>query len=88
LLQPLPILEWKWEVVTMDFITGLPRTSKQHDSIMVVVDKITKVAHFIPLKTTHKATDVANIFFKEVARLHGIPKMIVSDKDPKFTSNF
>jgi hypothetical protein len=56
LLQPLPIPEWKWEVVTMDFITGLPRTGKQHDSIMVVVDKLTKAAHFIPLKTTHKAT--------------------------------
>jgi hypothetical protein len=54
LLQPLPIPEWKWEVVTMDFITGLPRTNKKHDSIMVVVDKLTKVAHFIPLKTTHK----------------------------------
>jgi hypothetical protein len=64
LLQPLPIPEWKWEVVTMDFITGLPRTSKQHDSIMVVVDKLTKSAHFIPLKTTHRATYVANIFLK------------------------
>ena len=88
LLQPLPIPEWKWEVITMDFITGLPRTSKQHDSIMVVVDKLTKAAHFIPLKTTHRAADVADIFLKEVARLHGIPKTIVSDRDPKFTSNF
>jgi hypothetical protein len=88
LLQPLPIPEWKWDVVTMDFITGLPRTSKQHDSIMVVVEKITKYAHLIPLKTTHKAGDVADIFLKEVARLHGIPKTIVSDRDPKFTSNF
>jgi hypothetical protein len=67
LLQPLPILEWKWEVVTMDFITILPRTGKQHDSIMVVVDKLTKSAHFIPLKTTHKAADIADIFMKEVA---------------------
>jgi hypothetical protein len=75
-------------VVTMDFITGLPRTSKQHDLIMVVVDKLTKDAHFIPLKTTHKATDLADIFSKEVARLHKIPKTIVSDRDPKFTSNF
>ena len=58
LLQPLPIPKWKWDVVTMDFITGLPRTSKQHDSIMVVVDKLTKAAHFIPLKTTNRATDV------------------------------
>ena len=72
----------------MDFITGLPRTSKQHDSIMVVVDKITKDAHFIPLKTTHKAVDVVDIFLKEVARLHEIPKTIVFDRDPKFTSNF
>jgi hypothetical protein len=88
LLQPLPIPEWKWDVVTMDFITGLPRTRKQHDSIMVVVDKLTKAAHFIPLKTTHGAADVADIFLKEVARLHGIPKTIVSDRDPKFTSNF
>jgi hypothetical protein len=84
----LPILEWKREVVTMDFIIGLPRTSKQHDSIMVVVDKLTKVAHFIPLKNTHKATYVADIFLKEVARLHGIPKTILSDRDPKFTLNF
>jgi hypothetical protein len=67
LLQPLPIPEWKWEVVTMDFITGLPRIGKLHDSIMVVVEKLTKDAHFIPLKTMHKATDVADIFMKEVA---------------------
>jgi hypothetical protein len=88
LLQPLPIPEWKWEVVTMDFITGLPRKTKLHDSIMVVVDKLTKAAHFIPLKTNQKAADVVDIFMKEVARLHGIPKMIVSNRDPKFTSNF
>jgi hypothetical protein len=88
LLQPLPIHEWKWEVVTMDFIIGLPRTSKQHDSIMVVVDKLTKDAHFIPLKTTHKAADVVDIFLKEVACLHRIPKTIVSDRDLTFTSNF
>jgi hypothetical protein len=87
LLQPLPIPEWKLEVVTMDFITGLPRTCKMHDSIMVVVDNLTKATHFIPLKTNHKATDVADIFMKEVARLHGIPKIIVSDRDLKFTSN-
>jgi transposase InsO family protein len=72
----------------MDFITGLPRTNKQHDSIMVVVDKLTKAAHFIPLKTTHKATNVIDIYMREIARLHGIPKTIVSDRDPKFTSKF
>jgi hypothetical protein len=88
LLQPLPIPEWKWEVVTMNFIIGFPRKSKQHHSIMVVVDKLTKDAHFIPLKTTHKAANVADIFMREITLLHGIPKTIVSDKDPKFTSNF
>jgi hypothetical protein len=87
-LQPLPIPGWKWEVVTMDFITKLPRTSKQHDSIMVVVDKLTKVAHFIPVKITHKAANIVDVYMRKIARLHGIPKTIVSDRDPKFTSNF
>jgi hypothetical protein len=59
LLQPLPILEWKWEVVTIDFITKFPKTTRQHDSIMVVVDKLTKVAHFIPVKLAHKETNIA-----------------------------
>jgi hypothetical protein len=86
LLHPVPIPEWKWEVVTMDFITGLPRTSKQHDFIMVVVDKITKAAHFIPMKVTHKETNVVDIYMREVELLHGIPKTIVSDRDPNFTS--
>ena len=72
-------------MVTMDFIIGLPRTNKQHDSSMVVVDKLMKAAHFIPLKTTHKATNVVDIYMREVACLHGVPKTIVSNKDPKFT---
>jgi hypothetical protein len=67
LLQPLPIPKWKWKVVTMDFIIGLPITNKQHDSIMVVVDKLTKAAHFIPLKITHKAANVVDIYMREVA---------------------
>jgi hypothetical protein len=61
---------------------------KQHDSIMVVVDKLTKETHFIPVRTTHKATNIAKIYMREVARLHGVPKAIVLDIDPKFTSNF
>jgi hypothetical protein len=64
LLQPLPIPEWKWEVISMDFITGFPRTTKQHDAIMVVVDKLSKEAHFILVKSTYKAIDIANIFIK------------------------
>jgi hypothetical protein len=87
-LQPFPILEWRWEVVLIDFITKFPRIMKQHDSIMVLVDKLTKETHFIPVKTTHKATNIANIYMREVSRLHGVPKEIVSYRDPKFTSSF
>jgi hypothetical protein len=87
-MHPLLIPEWKWEVVTIYFIRKLPRTMKQHDSIMVVVDKLTKDVNFIPMKTTHKETNIALIYLKKVFRLHGVPKEIVSDRDPKFTSNF
>ena len=72
----------------MDFITGLPMTWRQHDSIMVVVDKLTKEAHFIPVKSTHKPDDIAKIFMKEIFKLHGLPKEIVSNRDVKFTSKF
>ena len=63
-------------------------TWRQHDSIIVVVGKLTKVAHFIPVKSTYEAGDIAKIFMKEIFKLHGLPKEIVSDRDPKFTSNF
>jgi hypothetical protein len=75
LLQPFTIPEWKWEVVTIDFITKLPRIVKQHDSI-TVVDKLTKETHFILVKTTHKETNIAYIYMKEFDRLHGFPKAI------------
>jgi hypothetical protein len=88
LLQPLPIPEWKWETISMDFITGLPKSTKQNDAIMVVVDKLSKVAHFIPIKSTCKEIDISSIFMKEIFRLHGMPKEIISDRDTKFTSNF
>jgi hypothetical protein len=88
LLQHFLIPEWKWEVITMDFITKFPRTSKQHDSIMVVVDKVTKATHFVPVNSTYKATDIAKIYMREITKLHGIPKTIVSDRVSKFTSNF
>jgi hypothetical protein len=88
LLQPLAIPEKKWEVVTIDFITKLPRTRRQHDSIMVVVDKLTKAAHFVPVKKTHTTTNIGEIYMRDISRLHLIPKEIVSDKDTKFTSNF
>ena len=72
----------------MDFITKLLISNKQHDSIMVVVDKLTKYAHFIRVNITHKASNIFDIYMREISRLHGIPKTIVSDRDPKFTSNF
>ena len=75
LLQPLPVPKWKWEIVSLDFITGLPRTQKQHDSIMVVVDKLSKSTHFIPVKSTHKAADIVEIFLKEIFQLNGVQKL-------------
>jgi hypothetical protein len=87
-LHPFPILEWKWEVVTIDYITNMPRIVKQYDSIMVVVEKMNKATHFIPVKTTHKATNIADIYMREFFWLHGVPKEMVSERDPKFISNF
>jgi hypothetical protein len=72
----------------MDFITGLPTLTKQNDTIMVVLDKLSKSTHFIPIKSTCKVIYIANVFMKEIFRLHGMPKEIVSDRDTKFTSRF
>ena len=88
LLQPLPIPEWKWEIISLDFITDLPKNNRQNDSIMVVVDKLSKAAHFIPVKSTYKAINIAYIFMKEIFRLHGVPRIVISDRDAKFTGTF
>jgi hypothetical protein len=88
LLQPLPIPDWKWDKVGMDFITGLPKTKSGYDSIWVVVDHLTKVAHFIPVKTTYTSAKLAKVYMKEIVRLHGVPKGIVSDRGTQFTSHF
>ena len=72
----------------MEFIIGFPKIVRQHDSIMVIMDMLTKVAHFIRVKSTFSASDVARVFIRDVVRLNGIPKKIVSDKDVKFTSKF
>jgi hypothetical protein len=87
LLQPLPVPSGPWAMATLDFIDGLP-TSRQFNCIMVVVDKFSKYAHFIPLKHPYTAATVADLFVDSVYRLHGMPKMLVSDRDPVFTSKF
>ena len=88
LLQTLPTLEWKWEVISMDFITGLPKSKKQNDSIFIVVDKLSKASRFIPVKSTYKEVHIVDIFLKDIFRLHRIPKAIISNRDTKFTGNF
>ncbi|KAK2380620.1 hypothetical protein QL285_068300 [Trifolium repens] len=88
MLQSLDIPEWKWDNISMDFITGLPKTRRKHDSIWVIVDRLTKSAHFLPVRTTDTAAKLTDIYIAEIVRLHGIPSSIVSDRDPKFTSHF
>ena len=87
LLQPLPISEQKWESISMEFITGLPKVQGR-DCLYVVVDQLTKFAHFFAISSDYSASQVANLFFIVVFRLHGLPKTIVSDRDSKFTSDF
>jgi hypothetical protein len=88
LLQPHDVPMSKWEVISMDFVMGLPLTSHRHNVILVIVDKLTKSAHFIPVSDTYDVIDVACMFISEVIRFHGLPKKIISDKDSRFTSRF
>jgi hypothetical protein len=78
-LQPLTIPLWKWDDISMDFIVGLPLTARKKDSIWVIVDRLTKTAHFITVHTTYSVQYYAELYIDQIVRLHGIPKTIVSD---------
>nr|GFB71159.1 putative reverse transcriptase domain-containing protein [Tanacetum cinerariifolium] len=87
LVQP-KIPEWKCDNITMDFVTKLPKSSQGYDTIWVIVDRLTKSAIFTPIKETDPMDKLARIYLKEVVTRHGIPVSIISDRDPRFTSNF
>ena len=82
LLQPLPILGWKWEEISMDFIIGLPHTRQGHDSIWVIVDHLTKSAYFVSVSTKYHAGKYAELYVSQIMRLHGVLRTIISDRGP------
>jgi IS30 family transposase len=88
LQQPLEILKWKWEEIRMDFIVRLPRTQAEYDSIWVIVDRLTKLVHFIPVKTTYSGAKLAELYMSQIVCLHRLPNKIVSDQGSQFTSMF
>ena len=88
LLQSLPIPRCKWERITMDFLVRLPRCQSGYDAIWVIVDRLTKSAYFLPMKNSDSIEKLAELYVKEIVRLHGTPVSIVSDKYPWFTSRF
>ncbi|XP_070672600.1 uncharacterized protein [Malus domestica] len=88
LMQPLPVPQWKWENITIDFVYKLPRTQNGYDGSWVIVDRLTKSAHFIPMREKYSLSQLAELFVSNIVKYHGIPVSIISDRDPKFTSKF
>ncbi|KAJ4961870.1 hypothetical protein NE237_021780 [Protea cynaroides] len=82
LLQPLPEPAWKWDCITMDFVTGLPLTPRVVDAVWVIVDRVTKTARFIPIRPQYTLERLAKLYVDNIVRLHGVPESIVSDRDP------
>jgi len=87
-MQTIEIPTWKWEAINMDFIMGLPRSNRKFDSIWVIVDRLTKSAHFLPVRSTYTAEDYAKLYIKEIVRLHGVPASIIYDRGAQFTAHF
>jgi len=87
-MQCIELSIWKWDMINMDFFTVLPRSFRKFDSIWVIVDRLTKSAHFLPVKTTYIAEEYARLYIKEIVRLHGVPISIISDRGAQFTANF
>jgi hypothetical protein len=87
-LQPLSIPMWKWDDISMDFIVGLPLTTRKKDSIWVIVDRLTKTTHFIAVHTTYSVQQHAELYMDQIVRLHGIPKTIISDRGTQFVAHF
>nr|KYP60651.1 Transposon Ty3-I Gag-Pol polyprotein [Cajanus cajan] len=82
------ILEWKWDSITIDFIVGLPRSARNDDVIWVIVDRLTKCAHFLPVNIKWSLEKLTQLYVREIVRLHGVPSSIISDRDLRFTSRF
>ena len=87
-LRTLPIPEWKWDKVTMDFITGLLKTLRRNDTIWVVVDHLTKTAHFLSIRQEDFLDKLTRIYVNEIVRLHGTPRSVILDRDSQLTSHF
>ena len=88
LLQPIRILEWKWDRIIMNFVVGLPLIGRKHDLVWVVVDRLTKSAHFLLVRTDYSLDKLAELYIEEIVRLHRIRVSIISDRDPRFTLRF
>jgi len=88
MLQQLEIPKWKWDNIAMDFVTHLPQTVRSHDAIWVIVDCLTKNAHFLAVNLRMSMTKLAQLYISEIVRLHGVSSSIVVDRDPRFTSHF
>jgi len=88
MLQQLEIPEWKWDSIAMDFVTHLPRTARSHDAIWVIVDRLTKSAHFLAVNLRMSMTKLAQLYISEIVRLHGVSSSIDFDRDPRFISRF